>query len=181
MIVLPAAAGRAGLLLLRHWKLAAMLLIAGAIALRLHLVTVQRDDARAALVRERAAHALFAARVRARAEEVARRFAEHARRVERDQGRISQEMSRDYQERIADVHRRAAALRLRTGTAGADPGRAGTAGMPALSGAATGPDAAAGDPRLPLEERVVATEQAIRLDALQRWVRAQAARRPPVP
>lgn len=179
------AAARIGALLLRHWQVALGVVAAALLASLLLLRTSERDAARSELARERAAHALFAARVQARAEEVARRFSERSRRVERDQQRISEEVDRDYQDRITDMRRRADALRVQLDAARrTNPAGAGSASVPGLPGSAGGADGAAGDPGLPargsadgqlsLEERVIATEQAMRLDALQRWLRAQA-------
>ncbi|MGZ8336680.1 MAG: hypothetical protein ACXWU1_08470 [Allosphingosinicella sp.] len=182
-----------GVLLLRNWQAVVGTLAVAILATLLAIRTDQRDDARTALARERAEHQLLAERIRARAEALARRFTDHARRIEREQQRISQEADHDYQDRIADVRRRAAALRLRPGAAAADSAGAGAAGMPGSRDASGGADGTTGDHRLPpfdaaraglaLEERVVATEQAIRLDALQRWLRAQLGieRSPPDP
>jgi hypothetical protein len=160
---------------LRHWRgaigIAAILLLAALIALR----TGERDAARLALERSGQARALFAERVRARAAETARAFTERARRSERAQARISQEVSRDYQSRIADLRRRVDALRLRNARDRADRGRPRRAGLPGLPGPAGRPDAAAGDHGLSFRERIAATEQTIRLEELQRWIRRQQA------
>lgn len=47
--------------------------------------------------------------------------------------------------------------------------------MPELSAAAAGPAQAAGQDRLPPSDALTATEQAIQLDELIKWVGAQAA------
>jgi hypothetical protein len=161
--------------ILRHWRgaigIAAIALLAALLVVR----TGQRDEARAALARSEQARILFAEQVRARTSEAARRFAEKARLEEQARNQISQEVSSDYQNRMADLRRRIDALRLRGEADRADPDRAGAARLPGLPGAAGGPDAAAGDHRLSLAERIAATEQAIRLEELQRWIRRQQA------
>jgi hypothetical protein len=47
--------------------------------------------------------------------------------------------------------------------------------VPGLSAAARGADEAAGQDRLPRSDELTATEQAIQLDELIKWVRSQAA------
>ena len=158
----------------RNWKAALAFAAIAALAILLAVRTDERDDARAALERGRAGHALFVARARAEAERVRAEFEARARRAEQQQTRINEEVSRDYQTRIADLRRRHDEL-LR-GQGRANPGRPGSAsGLPAPGPAAGGADGAAGDPGLSLAERLVATETAIRLEALQTWVRRQAA------
>lgn len=102
--------------------------------------------------------------------------ANHAARVlgiERAQDRVTQESDRDYQNRIDDLRRRIAALQLRA-SASTDPGGAGGAREPAaIPGAAGEPHAPASQAGLPPEDAIIATEQAIQLDELQRWVRRQ--------
>lgn len=117
-------------------------------------------------------HRTFVAQVTAQAAAIRANMAQVAVRVERAQAEITQEVSRDYQARVADLRRRAD--RLRPGAAAAHPGGGG-AGLPGLPHAAGRPDAAAGADRLSLDERVIASEQSIRLEELQRWVREQQA------
>ena len=182
-------------LLARHWRAvaagAAILLLTILVAVR----TGERDHARRDLAAERAASALFAEQVRASAARIRADMAARALDAERRQNRISEEVSNDYQARISDLNRRVAALRLRAGTSAAGAGGTrGPARMSGLSGAARGPDAAAGEDGLPagpldrlgtggsalaFDDAVIATEQAIRLEALQDWVRRQAAARTP--
>ena len=59
--------------------------------------------------------------------------------------------------------------------AAADPGARGSAPVPGLPAAARGAAQAAGQDRLPQSDALTATEQAIQLDELIKWVRAQAA------
>ena len=159
----------------RNWAAALGFAAALILALLLAVRTDERDAARLATERAEARHRLFAERVRARAEKLRADFLEHARRTEQQQTRINQEVSRDYQDRIADLHRRYAELLRRDAAAGpgaGDPAR--PAPVPAPGFAPGRPDAAPADPRLSLLERLIATEQAIRLEALQEWVRRQA-------
>lgn len=125
------------------------------------------------LERERKAFAAAAALARAQ-------DAANAARVERDQIGISQEVENAYQKELAELRRRHAALRLRADPAGADSGGRGGASMPALPHAAGEPDGAAGKAGLPADgseparsDALIASEQALRLRALQEWVRAQ--------
>jgi hypothetical protein len=159
-------------LLLARWRLIAWLAPILVLGLVLAIRTHERDAARNALRSEQAAHALFVARAGREAAELEARFSERARRAERAAGRISQETIDDYQTRLADLRRRYDALRLRepdrTGA-----GRAGEPHLPGLSGTAGRADAAAGGQRLSDRERFIATEQALRLEALQMWVRRQ--------
>lgn len=94
-----------------------------------------------------------------------------ARFVEVQQERITHEVSADYQSRLADV--RARYQRLLT-EAKADSGGAGEADLSGLSHASSGLDAGPAYCGLSLETRLVASEQALQLSALQAWVRGQA-------
>ncbi len=124
---------------------------------------------------EAAAHAATIARVRQASVEAKAADAANAIRVERSQSAISQETDRDYQAQLAAVRRRYDALRLRTGTAEADPGGGGGAAMPGVPGPAGSLDAAAAQEGLPSEDALIASEQALQLEALQNWVSGQAA------
>ena len=155
------------LFLIRHWQAVLGLAAAAILAALLAIRTGQRDDARAALAAERQAHALFAERVRARAEQIRADFTAYARRVERDRVHISQEVSNDYQTRLAALradHDR----RLRAPTARAHPGGAGGAGLPRLPDPARRPDAAA-----PGVDAFACEANSLQLDFLQRWLRQQ--------
>lgn len=93
-------------------------------------------------------------------------------RVEAAQTLINRSSDHDFQARIARA--RAAALRLHQESATADRGSPGGPPLPGLSAAPGEPAQAAGEDRLPHSERLIATEQAIQLDELINWVRAQA-------
>ena len=124
------------------------------------------------LAGEKAAHAATVANVRAATEQARQADAANAARVEATQAAINQGSENDLENRLAAA--RAAAERLRRARlAAADPGRGGTAPVPGLSAAARGPDQAAGEDRLPPGDALLATEQAIQLDELIRWVKRQ--------
>jgi hypothetical protein len=94
-----------------------------------------------------------------------------AERVAAEQRTINERISYDYEARLADARARADRLRIETRTAATDPGSRGSAGMPGISAAAGQPSQAAGQGGLP--DRLIATEQAIQLDELIKWVRQQ--------
>lgn len=115
------------------------------------------------------------ANMRRAREEAARLDAENINRVRDAQDAITKEVVDDYEVRIADARRRADALRLQLDAqARADPGSGGNATMPAVRGASARIDEAAGEGGLSVAERLIATETALRLIALQAWVEAQA-------
>lgn len=157
-------------LAMRNWPAVAGILAAAILATLLALRTGQRDDAREALERERQAHVLFAERVRATSEGIARRAAELARRVEASQSRISQEASDDYQTRLArlradfDNRLRAEAARRARAGGGGDA-------VPGLPDPPGGPDGAAS----PAEFEFSCRANTIQLEGLQDWVRRQGA------
>lgn len=159
------------------------LAIALAVAvLRADAISAERDlahdrltDAVQARDAERAAHQQTKKRYRsAQAEAEALERARLAR-VKAEQQEITDEVVAVYRLRLADARARAEQLRVQLGRAGEHP--AGSPGGEYLSGtgtAAAGIDGAAPDPGLSLYERLVATEQAIQLDALISWVERQA-------
>jgi hypothetical protein len=135
-----------------------------------------RDTARANELRfqqEQAAHAATVANYRAAAEQARLDDAANLARVRADQAAISERTANDFETRIASA--RAAAVRLREQAAApaADPGAGGGAPMPGVPAAAGTVAQAAGEDRLPQSDRLLATEQAIQLDELIKWVRQQ--------
>lgn len=114
-----------------------------------------------------------------RAAAVAARAADQANiaRVQTEQRATNERTDHDFQARLAAA--RAVAQRVRDDAArGANPGAGGAAPVSTLSpatGVAAGP---AAHDRLSDDERLTATEQAIQLDELIKWVRAQAAVKP---
>lgn len=107
------------------------------------------------------------AEVRAKTELLKARDAAHAARVERDQSKISQEKLSAYHSELAALHARHNALLMRTGKAQANPGSGGDAAVPGI------PDASSGIDDSALKDRFLASEIALRLKALQDWVRGQ--------
>ena len=109
------------------------------------------------------------------------RDAANAARAERDQIRVSQEVNDAYHAQLADLRRRHDALRVRSGATGADSGGGAVAPVPGIPDSPGGTDDPAGEAGLPttggtgLEEAdaLIASEQALRLKALQEWVRRQ--------
>jgi hypothetical protein len=135
-----------------------------------------RNTARANELRfqqEQAAHAATVANYRAAAEQARLDDAANLARVGADQSAISERTANDFETRIASA--RAAAVRLREQAAApaADPGAGGGAPMPGVPAAAGTVAQAAGEDRLPQSDRLLATEQAIQLDELIKWVRQQ--------
>jgi hypothetical protein len=97
-----------------------------------------------------------------------------AQRAAAEQRAISQRSQNALESRLADARSRAEQLRFQAAGAAADPRRGASApvrGVPAASG---GADPTAGQDGLPLADRLTATEQAIQLDELITWVKAQA-------
>jgi hypothetical protein len=135
-----------------------------------------RNTARANELRfqqEQAAHAATVANYRAAAEQARLDDAANLARVRADQAAISERTANDFETRIASA--RAAAVRLREQAAApaADPGAGGGAPMPGVPAAAGTVAQAAGEDRLPQSDRLLATEQAIQLDELIKWVKSQ--------
>jgi hypothetical protein len=97
----------------------------------------------------------------------------NASRVAAEQAAINERTTNDFEARLA-VARAAAARRLRN-----DPEAAARAGggssMSGLPTTAESPAEGAVEDRLPEPDALTATEQAIQLDELIKWVRAQAA------
>ena len=129
------------------------------------------------VVAEKAAHLATVANYRAAAEQARAADLANVARAKADQAAINERTADEFESRIAAARARAASiasgrLRLDSG-AEADPGGRGAAPVPALSASAEGAAEAAGEDRLPQSDRLLATEQAIQLDELIKWVRAQ--------
>ena len=162
-------------------RLALKLIIGIGCALLLALLVQDRNRWKAktshyaeVLAGERAVHSANIVNIRAAAEQARRADAANAARVRADQAAINERAIHGYESRIAAA--RAAADRLRrTETAAADHGGGGATAVPGLPATAGEPAQAAGENRLPATDALTATEQAIQLDELIRWVRRQAA------
>jgi hypothetical protein len=96
----------------------------------------------------------------------------NSRRVAAEQSAISERTANDYELRLADARARARRL-LGGAEAPTDPGARGAAPVPGLPAAAGGFAQGSGEDRLPPGDALIATEQAIQLDELIRWVKAQ--------
>lgn len=99
----------------------------------------------------------------------------HAARVERDQDHVSKEVSNDYQIQLGDLRRRYDALRLHAAASTPNPDGRGAKAVPPIPVAAGSADGAPGEDGLPDADALIASEQALRLKALQDWVRGQEA------
>jgi len=95
-------------------------------------------------------------------------------RVAAEQRSVNERTSNDYQARLAAARALAQRLRGDTAIAAADPGAGRAAPVPGLAAAAGGPSQAAREDGLPDPDALTATEQAIQLDELIKWVKAQA-------
>jgi hypothetical protein len=123
---------------------------------------------------EQAAFATTVASYRAAAETARAADQANAARVAAEQGAINERTQNDFEARLALA--RAGALRLRIQPQGpADSGAVRNASMPRVPLAAAGAAEAAGKDGLPQTDALTATEQAIQLDELIKWVRMQAA------
>jgi hypothetical protein len=120
---------------------------------------------------EAKAHAGTIANYRVAAEKARAADAANAERVKAEADKIYRERDNAFEKRIADARARAGSLQQGRST-GADQGGRGTAAMPDHPGAAAGADQAAGQGGFSDADRLIATEQAIQLDELIKWVRS---------
>lgn len=185
-----------GVVFLGKWLLdhpAAALLVLLAAHVAAHQLVIdprlrdQRDDAQRDFAVSQYAHARTIANYRSAARQAQQDAQANADRVKAEQDAATREIVDDFQARLADARRRAAALELRAQSRpAADPGRAGKIDLPGAGAAAGRADQAAGEDRLPAagaehagelttSDALIATEQALQLDALINWVLAQAA------
>ena len=165
-------------MVLRHWKLATLGMLLVAIAfMKLSLANEQRRSAglRRQLSEAAAAFDRFKSDVATRTTIARAQDEAHARRVERDQVTINQETVSAYQKQIATLRARAAAQRMRDGPPATDPSRGREPNLPGVPDAAVRTDGAPGEVRLPADDALIASEIALRLKALQDWVKAQEA------
>ena len=161
-------------LLLRYWQLVLGALVATTLVVLLTVRTHQRDDARDELKATQAALSETIGNYKLAAEQASRSQAQNIARVQAEQQSITEKVSHDYQAQLADARARADALRVRLASSTHSSG-AHEAGVPQASTAPSGPDAAPAQNGFSVEDRLIATEQAIQLQALQQWVREQAA------
>jgi hypothetical protein len=123
---------------------------------------------------EQSAFASTVANYRAAADAARSADKANADRVAAEQRAINERTANDYEARLADARARAEQLRRHTEIAAANPGSGGSSPVPGLSASARGPAQDADENRLPPADALTATEQAIQLDELIKWVRAQA-------
>ena len=130
---------------------------------------------------EKAALADTIADYRAAADTARAADAANLERVAAEQRSISERTSNDYEARLAAARTLAQRLRNQDARTTADPGAGRTASMPSLPAPPDRAAEAAHEDGLPDSERLVATEQAIQLDELIKWIRKQAALDPNEP
>ena len=109
---------------------------------------------------------LVAAANKAKADDAA-----NVQRVKAEQSAISERTANDFEARIADARARAGRLQRE---AAAHPGVRSGADVPGIPAAPSGTAQASGENGLSPSDQLTATEQAIQLDELEKWVRAQA-------
>jgi hypothetical protein len=124
---------------------------------------------------EQSAFATTVANSRAAAAEAQLADKANAERVASEQRSINERTKNDYEARLAAARLSAQRLRGETASTAADPRSAGSAPVPGLPAAAGGVTQATSQDGLPQSDRLTATEQAIQLDELIKWVRQQAA------
>ena len=120
---------------------------------------------------EAAAHRQTVLTYRAAAEKARREDAENKLRVERQRKLETERITRDYQARLADARARYERLRDQP-KVGTNPRAPGAAPVPGVPGPASGADDPAAEDGFSLLDRLIATEQAIRLEGLQQWIRS---------
>jgi hypothetical protein len=96
-----------------------------------------------------------------------------AERVRTEQAAINQRTSNDLQNRLLAARAHAEQLRRQAAAAAAGPGLGRAAPVPAVPTPARQPDEATAQAGLSLADRLLATEQAIQLDELIKWVERQ--------
>lgn len=151
----------------------------------------QRDKAIGERNAERTAHQKTKTDYRTAQAEAARLEQNRIERVKAEQQEITDAVEADYRRQLAGLHARAERLReeLRAGAGAAGAGRG--VEMPGLSPSAGGSAEAADDRGFPapfgrspaeqLERDIIASEQAIQLNALIDWLLAQSAIDPNAP
>ena len=123
---------------------------------------------------EQAAFAETVANYRAAAETARAADRANATRVLGEQRAINERISNDFEARLAAARSIAQRLRGPDTGAPANPGARRTSALPRLPASSGSAAQAAGEDELPQSDALTATEQAIQLDELIKWVRAQA-------
>lgn len=133
----------------------------------------QRSEA--ALKAEQAASAQTIADLRVAAAAAKAADAANLQRVAAEQSAINQRSSDDFETRISDARALAVRLQQQLAAGAANTGHRGATTMPGVPTGAQAAAGAAAEDRFSLADRLIATEQAVQLDALIKWVRAQSA------
>lgn len=122
---------------------------------------------------EQSAHASTVANYRAAAEVARAADQANVARVTAEQRSINERTADDYQTRLADARALADRLRDQASSAAADSGGGRTALVSGVADATGGVAEGSQEDRLPQSDALTATEQAIQLDELIKWVRRQ--------
>jgi hypothetical protein len=137
-------------------------------------IRIDLEKAQARTMAEIATHKATKEAYRRAQAEAALAEAQRIARVVTEQEEITDAVTAEYGARLADARARYERLRRQAGGAGAGPAGAGSGEPVSAAGdPASGADGEAGDHGLSLDERWVATQQAIQLDALISWVEQQ--------
>jgi hypothetical protein len=113
------------------------------------------------------------AAVRAKTEAARAADQANVQRVHGEQSKINEERDDAFEKRLADARARYAAGLRGAAARGADSSGGRAAGVPSVPATAGRPDQAAGQDGLPAGDALIATEQAIQLDELIKWTKAQ--------
>jgi hypothetical protein len=124
---------------------------------------------------EQSAFATTVANYRAAADAARAADQANAARAAAEQRAINQRSENALQSRLADARARAEQLRVQAQAPAGDSGSRASPAMSCLPAAAGRSAQAAGEDGLPPADALTATEQAIQLDELIKWVRRQAA------
>ena len=123
---------------------------------------------------EQAASAATVANYRAATEQARAADRANAERVRAEQSTISERTNHAFEARLADARSRARRLRSEIAGSATNPGARRGASVPGLPASPARPAQAAGPDKLPETDALTATEQALQLDELIKWVKAQA-------
>lgn len=156
----------------RNWKLIAGGVVLLGLVVALLLTRGTLDRTKATLAAERSAHTTTVANYRKAAAEAEASDKANAWRVATEQKDITDAVVEDYQGQLAAVRARYERLLAQ---APANPGSGTGPAVPRVPAPAGGTDAAAAQAGLPAADALIASEQALQLQALQSWARQQAA------
>jgi hypothetical protein len=122
---------------------------------------------------EQAALAATAGNYRAAADQARAADKANAERAAAESQAITEGTEHEFEVRLAAARAQSGRLRVQSAAA-ADPGAGRSPPVPGLPAATRVPVEAAGEGRLPHPDALIATEQAIQLDELIKWIRTQA-------